>query len=642
MFDAQALDSTSLPSKMPTHKDLDELSEVIARGESSECELRVLAIQSEVRARLDQNPTESQDWFRHLARVLVNKDVTVAAPQRIDTLILLAWWFEEAEQRAYGIHLLRGAIEIADATGALSSKRRVLNSLGGLYNRAKNAAESTVSFVESLELAEKLGDRVGRCAAIANIASLRLNIGMADDAIKLSQLVIALCGGEGIMRPLRAQALHSLAEAHLLLSDPATARQYAERALADSPETRSHFDSVRRVLMETTLVRSLVLLGEIDGAEAHAAVALEFANKASAHTTTIQSQISLALCEAARGNTDIAMTRLAGIEPLLSRSDVSFRDFIEAELFANEKAGRRQYADYYKKKYLSSVAEFQRKCANAQVAELKAHLAHERKLQPVTGKRRASRKRLADVVQTFIARMDGLATLAELREDASGEHSYRVGILSRLLAVAAGYNKEEAEIVEQAARLHDLGKLATPDSILLKPGKLSDAEVEIMRRHSTEGSQILTDLLYTVEASQIAGAPEIAEVLRVAAEVAHSHHEWWDGSGYPRAIAGNAIPRAAQIVSLADVFDELTHERPYKDACSNAMAITQIAERAGTQFAPDLCIKFVEVVRGLAEMPRRAESTLSPFAAANQVIKKIVAQQPLVYSDTSSRAESQL
>jgi response regulator RpfG family c-di-GMP phosphodiesterase len=324
------------------------------------------------------------------------------------------------------------------------------------------------------------------------------------------------------------------------------------------------------------------------------------------------------MIEAAAGNTDISLSRLAALESKFSPTETAFRDFIEVELLASQRAGRVGFAQYYNKKYLSSLAEFQRKSAIEQFAAVK-RLLKKAERRETTFPRNTSPDTLSAVSQ----HMEALASLAELREDATGEHAYRVGQLSRALACAIGYSSTRAELIERAARLHDIGKLATPDAILLKRGKLSPAEQEIVRRHPHEGSQMLADLLYTVEATEIRESSKIGDALRVAAEIAQYHHEWWDGSGYPLGLAGASIPEAARIVALADVFDELTHMRPYKPKHSRGESIRQIEMFSGRQFEPRLCRAFIDVLGSFEDIAQPSDAEISPFIAANRVIKRI-------------------
>ena len=174
-----------------------------------------------------------------------------------------------------------------------------------------------------------------------------------------------------------------------------------------------------------------------------------------------------------------------------------------------------------------------------------------------------------------------LALAAEFRDDTTGRHTERVGRLSGLLARALGLREEEANLISHAAPLHDLGKIAVSDQILLKPGKLTEEEFESMKEHSATGARILSGSTF--------------EVLRLGEVIAISHHERWDGTGYPAGLEGDGIPIAGRIVSLADVYDALTNERPYKAAWPVEQAVEEIHRQRGKQFDPDVVEAFMDV-----------------------------------------------
>jgi HD-GYP domain-containing protein (c-di-GMP phosphodiesterase class II) len=171
-----------------------------------------------------------------------------------------------------------------------------------------------------------------------------------------------------------------------------------------------------------------------------------------------------------------------------------------------------------------------------------------------------------------------LALAAEYRDDNSPEHTQRVGALAARMARHLGQSDRMVWLVRQAAPLHDLGKIAIPDTILLKPGRLEPEEFEVVKTHAVLGARVLAD-----------GG---SEVFGVAEQVARSHHERWDGGGYPDGLAGQDIPLVARLVAVADVFDVLVHERPYKEAWTVEDAAGEIRSGAGTQFDPDVVAAF--------------------------------------------------
>ena len=171
-----------------------------------------------------------------------------------------------------------------------------------------------------------------------------------------------------------------------------------------------------------------------------------------------------------------------------------------------------------------------------------------------------------------------LALVSEYRDDQTYEHTQRVGRTSALLAEQLGLDAAFVALIRHAAPLHDVGKVGMPDSILLKPSRLSSREWETVREHAAAGSRIL--------------GQSKSQLLQLAEEIARTHHEWWDGSGYPDHLQGNAIPLSGRIVAVADVYDALTHDRPYKQAWPIDKAVTEIRRLSGLQFDPALVDAF--------------------------------------------------
>ena len=168
--------------------------------------------------------------------------------------------------------------------------------------------------------------------------------------------------------------------------------------------------------------------------------------------------------------------------------------------------------------------------------------------------------------------LDRLALAGEYRNDETFEHAQRVGRTAALLAAELGHSQDDVELIRHAAPLHDIGKLGVPDAILLKPGRLTADEFETMKRHTLIGPRIL--------------AGSVSAVLQTGEVIARAHHERWDGTGYPSGLAGEAIPLVGRLVALADVFDALTHRRPYKPAWATEHAVAEVHRGAGTQFDP--------------------------------------------------------
>src|SRR5207248_969205 len=187
-------------------------------------------------------------------------------------------------------------------------------------------------------------------------------------------------------------------------------------------------------------------------------------------------------------------------------------------------------------------------------------------------------RRGAELEEARLETLRRLALAAEYRDDQTFEHTERVRHAAALLAEQLHLQEEDISLIRHAAPLHDVGKLGVSDTILLKPGKLTPDEFEQVKRHTSHGSAILS------------GSSNA--VLRLAEEIARTHHEHWDGNGYPDGLRRSSIPISGRIVALADVFDALTHQRPYKHAWPVEDAVREILELRGRQFDPDIVDAF--------------------------------------------------
>lgn len=200
-----------------------------------------------------------------------------------------------------------------------------------------------------------------------------------------------------------------------------------------------------------------------------------------------------------------------------------------------------------------------------------------------TAELEGARRRISDYARELEeAHLETLVCLAragEFRDDETGQHTIRVAHTTAQLAVLMGFDEERVGWIQQAARLHDVGKIGISDTILLKPGKLTDEEFATMKTHTTIGAQVLEH--------------GRSDLMQIAQRIAQSHHERWDGNGYPQRLKGEEIPIEARLLAVADVFDALTHDRPYKKAWPIDEAVAEISNQSGRQFDPAVVEKFL-------------------------------------------------
>jgi putative two-component system response regulator len=214
--------------------------------------------------------------------------------------------------------------------------------------------------------------------------------------------------------------------------------------------------------------------------------------------------------------------------------------------------------------------------------------ARQSELEAVVAAQAVARRR--DLESASLDALRRLAMAAEYRDDNTHEHTQRVGELAARLARHFGHDDRTVRLLRDAAPLHDLGKIAIPDRVLLKPGKLTTEEFEVVKTHAVLGARVL--------------AGSESDLLRAAERVARSHHERWDGTGYPDGLAGEDIPLEGRLVHVADVFDVLVHERPYKESWTVEAAAEEIRRGAGTQFDPDVVRAFEALDAGALEKVR--------------------------------------
>jgi len=232
------------------------------------------------------------------------------------------------------------------------------------------------------------------------------------------------------------------------------------------------------------------------------------------------------------------------------------------------------------------------------LARIKTHLRLRRLQVELESHNLQLERRIAEQVKaataSHLTTIFALAKLAEVRDDDTGQHLERVQVFSRMLGERmremglhlAQLTGDFIENLYQTASLHDIGKVGTPDSILSKPGKLTIEEFAEMRKHCVLGARTLAAVLERHPDNQF---------LRMGVEVARSHHEWWDGTGYPDGLQGTALPLSARIVALADFYDALTSKRCYRPAFSHEDTCRLIQTGNGTHFDPDVATAFANL-----------------------------------------------
>ena len=564
----------------------------------------------------------SPEWFEGVVELVLNAPASNAVEGRIELLLVCTIWFHKEGRSPMGLLAAEKAVEMAKSIESLPLLRRAYNLLGTVHSGTRDITQATFAYVKAYEIARQLNDRVALCSVIGNLAAARNAAGLFEHCVVLNAKVLELGGDDPATLSMRASALHNSALASLRLADYAAGLRFIEQAVVLSVEPSSQQEAFQRVNLEHTYVKLLVHAGDIPKARERMRLARNYAEMARSTPALLQARLAEVMVDVHDDRVDIGLTRLYPLYKDAKSNEPSRRDVLEAMVVGYTRAGRHDDARKYYEEYLNLLSKGQTEIAKRQIAALKkAFLGVE---SPTENDVAVLPAEVRQFVQsaTFSARatehLESMAILAELRDDATGVHAYRVGRLAAMLATAAGLADDHAKATGMAARLHDLGKLVVPDAVLRRRAKLTEPETEVMRRHTTAGYLLLAHVEHPA--------------FKLAAEIAHAHHEWWDGSpaGYPRRISGTDIPIESRITALADVYDALTHERPYKRAWSHVEAVNEMRPLGGRQFDPELCAIFCDMVDALhAEHGAGLDSYLgqdacSPMVDANRVVDEII------------------
>jgi putative two-component system response regulator len=205
-------------------------------------------------------------------------------------------------------------------------------------------------------------------------------------------------------------------------------------------------------------------------------------------------------------------------------------------------------------------------------------------------------KKNVELEDAYLDTIHKLVHTAEFRDEDTSDHIIRISRYCVLIAEKLGFSPEEVQNILYAAPMHDIGKIGVPDSILLKPAMLTDEELKIMKTHTTIGAQILAN-------------PK-GDILHLSQQIALSHHERWDGEGYPKGLSGKDIPIICRIVAVADVFDALTSKRPYKGAYPVRIALDIIKKERGKHFDPKITDIFLENIDEILRIKEDTETSM--------------------------------
>jgi putative two-component system response regulator len=543
----------------------------------------------------------------------------------VEALLKVVHFYFKSSSPMAGLAPALDAERAARAIGDEALLRKALTFRGVLLMDTANTPDATECFAKALEIAHRLGDARAECAVWNNLGVLLLQGSLTADAGACFDRVIALSSGEPQLKGLRSMALINAALAAYHERNFGRSYQFCVQSLRELEEQGPTPDAYLRAIVDAAFARVLTALGDIRQARERAQSAREFAERSQMPRAELAAEVALGLTEVESNAVDVGLTRIQRMTGV-SRAKVP-ADLIEtlsAAVTAYERAGQPDVALMYLHELLTLNKESKAKQVLMHHHQHVARLNRSQRVEPdavdnqlrwhqgtLRGKlATADRERIKNLGQL----VEQQALAAERLDDTTGEHCYRVGRLASILGREVGLEDDVCFLMDLAARLHDIGKLVVPDAILLKPGKLTPGEREIMETHTIAGWEIL-------------GQTNIPQ-MHIAQEIARHHHERWDGTGYPDRLAATAIPIAARVSALADVFDALTHKRPYKEAWPIADALSEIKRLRGRQFDPELTDVFLDLVPRLqrehGDLDRflAEEAKHSPFIQARERIAR--------------------
>lgn len=593
--------------------------------ETSFCE-RVL---SELNSLLVEPTAEAPEKFLNAHKGVRSLSREAATPKRIEVLLAIARYYYLAAKPTAALDAATEGEALARQLDDRKLLRWSLSLLGLMQSETGNLPGATASLSEALEIARELHDKEAESRAWINLGVSLIAAAHYSDSICSFERAISLSESTAAGAQVRRNALTNIGLCALHLGDVRTGLRALNAEFHDAGRPQTAADATARASAESVYARLLLDVGDIDGARRHAEQARSFAQLSGTARAQLVAATASGLVDVHSGSIDIGLTRLKQtLEQSRQGLKGEVRDSLSACIVGYEAAGQPDVALVY----LHELLAMNREAKAAQVLmHHKHHVArldqsafapgsidvamanHRGKLRIQLGERELMRNRILLLEQQSVA--------AELHDDTTGEHCYRVGRLASILGKEIGLEEDVCFLIDLAARLHDIGKLVVPDSILLKPGKLTAGEREIMETHTTAGAEILAK----------SNVPQ----MHIAEEIARHHHERWDGSGYPMKLAGTAIPIAARVSALADVFDALTHKRPYKEAWKVSEALAEIRSLKGRQFDPELTDIFLELVprlqreHGDLDEFLAVEAKHSPFIKARrQIAEALKGQDP--------------
>lgn len=489
----------------------------------------------------------------------------------------------------------RANLILAENSGDDISRRRSHTASGLLLADTGDVAGAIEHHSRALHYATDAHDDVEMSRVWNNIGAAFCVSGNFALALPCFKRVLALVppGSEPVFS--RYAAYGNLSHCHFQLDALEEGYRYAMLATRELTPAIIEQDPYNALVLYRNFARLLVAMNRLDEAKEQAAAALAMAARIGSPRATIAATTAQAAYEMASGNTDTGLTRLDQALQLARSVPAMLRDTLVCVIRAEEKGGfpalalmrLQELSDLV---YRTGIEQARRHVELAEVLGTSAAAdSAESTRRPATNqpleqtKARLTSRLPIPTAPAEWKTLQRLAVSAAVRIDTTGWHGIRVGALTQALAIEFGVPLLQALEFGLAAQLHDIGMASVPEAVLMQAGTLNEVERELVRKHTTAGSEML--------------AGDLHPRMIIAGDMVKYHHARWDGEGYPAAVSGNAIPLTARICAVADTYDTLVTDRPWRKACSMERALRELRNVAGTQLDPDLVRCFEVVIR---------------------------------------------
>lgn len=609
-------------------EDLKHLLQSLEPGTSSDMRLALGRLSAELKERFHRGSPASFDFVSDAVHTLSRIKGSANAELRMGCLFDGGAFLYSNRYDKEALSCATQLTELAKQSGDKTWQRKGHMLQGIAYAHMGDTAEALYQYFRALQLCREAFQPDGEAAVLGNLGMALNYCGLYREAIPCFKRVIALSRNNLDASTYEASALCNLAQSHFYLGEFEEGYRAIELSLQRSATPTDSHSAFNRTVREFTFVQLALELGKLSAAREHSVRCREFSLQSGTRRSEFVAVVSRALCEIHGGDAAQGLHLLeAALQNSGDTGSAEYYDALRALVKGYDYASRpkdalenlglllRAIRDSREKGLVALLSATSAERSDLVVAsetiDLREYSGREARLRAEVAEREVTSSRL-EVLERF-------AIASDIKEESSGEHGFRVGRLTALVAEQIGWSKDVCHSADIAARLHDIGKVAVPDRILLNSTELKEAERHFISAHTTIGAELLAK----------SNIPQ----LRMAEEIARHHHEWWNGEGYPSKLKGKRIPIHARIVALADVFDALTHGRPFSKPWPIDQAIEEIKKRKGTQFDPEITEVFLALIERLRNEHEDLDEYLgragrnSPFLQARNKIRLMLAEE---------------